>query len=161
MHCINILRMTLYLLLPPSDIHVNYTHNYLYSHTIVQRKWGLTLLNQVNWEWQAACVYGAVVQNGYGTGIRVELLICMCTDRALATARTAVSPGSPVIAVLGIGGRSFTHPPVPSLFSFFYCPLSISSRCDRVRELVTVNSCFKCGRWWKGLLSTISLEDKV
>jgi len=94
MHCINILHMTLYLLLPPSDIHMNYTHNYLYSHTIVQRKWGLTLLNQVNWEWQAACVYGAVVQNGYGTGIRVELLICMCTDRALATARTAASPGN-------------------------------------------------------------------
>ena len=57
MHCINLLHMTLYLLLPPSDIHMNYTHNYLHSHTIVQHKWGLTLLNQVNWEWQAAWVW--------------------------------------------------------------------------------------------------------
>ena len=52
--------------------------------------WGLTLLTGNG----RPHGYGTAVQNGYGTSIRVELLIRMRTDRALATARTAASPGN-------------------------------------------------------------------
>ena len=100
--------------------------------------WGLTLLTG-NGRLHGC---GIAVQNGYGTSIRVELLIRMRMDRALAMARTAASPGNSHCSIIGSEVQVFHQPTHSLLFSFFYCPLSMS-QCDRVRELVTVKFMFR------------------
>ena len=98
--------------------------------------------NIVNWEWQAAWVWdsgaewvwdqyqgGAAYTHAHGY-------------RALATARTAASPGNSRCSIIGSEVQVFHQPTRSLLFSFFYCPLSMS-QCDRVRELVTVKFMFR------------------
>ena len=57
-------------------------------------KWGLTLLNRVNWEWQAAWVWDSGAEWGWDQYQGGAAYTHAHGYRALATARTAASPGN-------------------------------------------------------------------
>jgi len=56
--------------------------------------WGLTLLNRVNWEWQAAWVWDSGAEWGWDQYQGGAAYTHAHGYRALATAQTAVSPGN-------------------------------------------------------------------
>ena len=56
--------------------------------------WGLTLLNRVNWEWQAAWVWDSGAEWGWDQYQGGAAYTHAHGYRALATARTAASPGN-------------------------------------------------------------------
>jgi len=57
-------------------------------------KWGLTLLNRVNWEWQAAWVWDSSAEWGWDQYQGGAAYTHAHGYRALATAQIAASPGN-------------------------------------------------------------------